>query len=341
MWRKLILSALLLTGIGIGIAVPVAANAREPLPQPSPLPTSLWTRAFDLADERIDQSSGLFASRVNPGVVWTFNDREGPLRLFAVGPDGRTRAVLTAGNVTAIDPEAMGGMSAPDGTAYLYVGDTGGNATPRSEVVVYRLVEPTRLADASVKATGYRLTYPDGAHDAETLLVDPRTAELYVVTKSPKGGAVYRAPAELSETGPNPMTLVRTLPYVVSDGVMAASGHMILRSYNKARVWDAVNGNETMLLNLPQQKQGEGVALTPDGKSLLISSEGVKSPVWRMNLPTALVPQQPRLRDVSDSAPEADARSMPSMPVTLGLGMAVVVLTAALIFVVRAENRRV
>ncbi|MFC0864174.1 hypothetical protein ACFHYQ_17910 [Sphaerimonospora cavernae] len=340
MWPKLIISGLLLAGVTM--MAPTDAAAREPAPQPSAVPSSAWKRAFVFADQRIDESSGLAASRVNPGVVWTFNDTEGPIRLFAVGADGRTRAVVTLVGVKGVDPEAMAAVVGADGTDYLYVGDIGGNATPRSTVVIYRIAEPTKLADMSVKATAYRLTYPDGAHDAEALLVDPRTRQLYVVTKSPKGGNVYRAPEELSETGTNTLTLVRNLPYVVSDGLITPNGAMILRSYNKARVWDSPGGDLTWVMDLPKQKQGEGIAITPDGKTLLISSEGVSSPVWQMELPAALGPQEVApANEATGAAPASEAGSAltPDRLWALIGGVALLVLTASLIIVVRAENR--
>ena len=55
-----------------------------------------------LRDPRIVEASGLAVSRRHPGVLWTHNDSGDPARLFAVGADGRTRAVLTlAGPCTA------------------------------------------------------------------------------------------------------------------------------------------------------------------------------------------------------------------------------------------------
>jgi hypothetical protein len=90
---------------------------------------------------------------------------------------------------------------------YLYVGDLGDNNSVRSEIVVYRIPEPTSLDDKSSKARPQvsqaaeviRLRYPDGSHDAEALLVHPSSGDLYIVNKvtfaSP---SVYKAAAPLS-----------------------------------------------------------------------------------------------------------------------------------------------
>ena len=79
------------------------------------------------------------------------------------------------------------------GKSYLYIGDIGDNNGTRSEVVVYRVAEPT-LTTASAKLTkkrpeatesaeAIRLRYPDGKYDAETLLVHPASGNIYIVTK--------------------------------------------------------------------------------------------------------------------------------------------------------------
>ena len=68
------------------------------------------------------------------------------------------------------------------GVSYLYVGDIGDNATARDRVDVYRVAEPD-IRGASpttpVSLSGvehFTLRYPDRAHNAETLLVDPLPA---------------------------------------------------------------------------------------------------------------------------------------------------------------------
>ena len=45
-------------------------------------------------------------------------------------------------------------------------------------------MEPEVLRSGPLVADVFPFKYPDGAHDAEALLIDPRTAEAYVVTKS-------------------------------------------------------------------------------------------------------------------------------------------------------------
>ena len=77
-----------------------------------------------------------------------------------------------------------------DGT--IYIADIGDNKANRDMIEIYTIQEPESLEDNdSVKYHRFDFTYPDGPHDAETLLIEPGTNQLYIVTKATKGtGAI-------------------------------------------------------------------------------------------------------------------------------------------------------
>jgi hypothetical protein len=73
---------------------------------------------------------------------------------------------------------------------YLYLADTGDNDLSRAEIVVLRIEEPAvDLAMDDVLLDGIAsdeliLEYDDGAsHDAEALVIEPDTGDLYLITK--------------------------------------------------------------------------------------------------------------------------------------------------------------
>ena len=84
----------------------------------------------------------------------------------------------------------------------LYIGDIGDNLAQRPEIAVYRMPETSTVAE---KIT---LRYPDGPHDAEALLVDPRDGTIVIVTKNfsgPAGVYVGRGAAPRGHVeGPGP-----------------------------------------------------------------------------------------------------------------------------------------
>jgi hypothetical protein len=242
-----------------------------------------------LQDPRIVESSGLVLSRRHPGVVWTHNDSGDQARLFAVGSDGRTRAVLTLAGVAARDWEAVAAGRDDRGRPALFAGDIGDNNGVWPEVAVYRVTEPAALRDATVPAVRYRLRYADGPHNAEALLIDPRGNRLYVATKAEAGGGLYRAPARLDPAGINVLRRIARVPPVVTDGAFLPNGRgFVLRDYQQAHVY-AGPGRRAGSFDLPLQFQGESLAVTADGRSLLVGSEGPDSEVWRVPLPAPVL----------------------------------------------------
>ena len=180
--------------------------------------------AVRLEDQRIFESSGLALSRRHQAVLWTHNDSGGEPALYAVGSDGRTLATLTLAGAEARDWEAMAAGRDDRGRPALFVGDIGDNNGVWPEVAVYRVAEPAELRDATVPAARYRLRYADGPHDAEALLVDPRSNRLYVATKEVAGGGLYRAPARLRTGQVNVLRRVARVPPVVTDGAWLPDG---------------------------------------------------------------------------------------------------------------------
>ena len=170
----------------------------------------------------------------------------------------------------------------------LWLAHTGDNDLHRRTVALHRLT-----LDGDVRL--YRLTYPDGPHDAEALLLD-RAGVPHVVTKEVGTGRVYRSIGVLAEPGPTPLELVTTVrleptdtpggpvgrvgSMLVTGGAVSADGEVVaLRTYTDAYLFRAPGGDIPTALAtsparipLPNEPQGEALALAPDG-TLLSASE--------------------------------------------------------------------
>jgi hypothetical protein len=256
-----------------------------------------------IGDPRVLESSGLAASRRHPGVLWTHNDSGDAARLFAIGRDGRVLATLRLAGVEARDWEALAMGRDDRGRPALFVGDIGDNLGVWPSVTVYRVAEPARLRDTTVRAERYRLRYPDGPRDAEALLVDPRGNRLYVASKDEAGGSLYQAPATLRGDRVNVLRRVRRVPAVVTDGAFSPDGRLlVLRDYGAAHVATA-SGRRLATVELPLQPQGESIAFAADGASLLAGSEGAGSEVWRVPLPAAALPAVTTTRPPAAAGP--------------------------------------
>ena len=260
--------------------------------------------AVRLEDPRILESSGLALSRRHEAVLWTHNDSDDGPRLYAVGPDGRTLATLTLGGAEARDWEGMAAGRDDRGRPALFVGDIGDNNGVWPEIAVYQVTEPATLRDATTPAVRYRLRYADGPHDAEALLVDPRSNRLYVASKDAAGGSLYRAPARLRTDQVNVLRRVARVPPVVTDGAFLPDGRgFVLRDYQGAFLYRAP-GRRAGAFELPLQFQGESITATADGTSVLAGSEGPASEVWRVPLPADLLAKvTPATQAPSGAAP--------------------------------------
>jgi len=287
-----------LVGVLAALAVLTAAQVAGAAPADGPERKKL----FAFADGRITESSGLAASAIHNGVVYTHNDSGGGPAIYAVGPDGRTRAVLTLRGAGARDWEALAPGSDGNGRPVLWVGDIGDNGNGWwKEIRVYRVREPRTLRDADVPWTRYRLRYDDGGRDAEALLADPRTGRLYVVSKEASGAGVYAAPRELRADAVNVLQRVADAPSRVTDGAFLPDGErVVLRGYFSATVHDR-RWREVGTLPVPLQQQGESLAATRDGLAVLVGSEGEGADVWQVP-----VLQKTRADASPSSAPSAD-----------------------------------
>lgn len=306
------------------------------------------TELCRFADPRIDESSGVAASSRSDAFFFTHNDSGDSPRFFAVDRLGATVGVFDVEGARADDWEDMG-RGRNEGRPVLFFADIGDNFRRRASVVVYEVLEPRVRGDATVKVLRrHELRYEDGPHDAETLLVHPRDGRIYVVTKERTGtAAVYGAEqgrltrvAEVRLDG-----LVRragAYARAVTAGEIRGDGRkVVLRTPFEAFEWtvdtDVVEAfaGEPHRIPLPETKQGEGIAYTREGSSLVTTTEGVGAPVHVLEgtegaSPNWLRPAEPH---------EPPTRAFPTSLETLLLLLAASV-SVSYVLVLRGRRRR-
>jgi hypothetical protein len=265
-----------------------------------------------MTDEDVFESSGL----VDAGrVVYTTNDSGDDAVIYGFDP-GTGRLVSRTTYAPEVDDvEAL----APGRHGVVWAGDIGDNPGRRKSIDVYRVV-PARGSHER-PARRYTFTYPDGPHDAETLLVQPRTGRLFVVSKSVFGGAVYAAPVRPRAGGrPNRLKTFARVDGLVTDGTFLPDGRrVVLRTYGTATVYTFPAFAPIGTVRLPQQRQGEGISVSRTGR-VLVSSEGPRSDVLEVSLPPALTapgatPSGAPVDPAEHPLPPTDAR-----PVTRTVG---------------------
>ncbi|HEY8378244.1 MAG TPA: hypothetical protein VIK91_17230, partial [Nannocystis sp.] len=253
-------------------------------------------KAAFVNDPEITETSGLIASRTQPGVFWLHNDSGDLPRVFAVDAAGATLGVFHLVGADAIDWEDMSSGPGPSPGEWLYLGDIGDNLEQRPTITVYRVPEPDAHAarGGTVDVTGVEaieLAYPDAPHNAETLLVDPQSGDLLIIIKDDPT-RIFQLPGPIAAGGP--YLLEEVLPVdipmtVATGGDVAPLGDFIaVRNYALAFLWlrppgttlaEAFAGSPCAI-PLAVETLAEALTVAPDGRGYYTLGEGVGRPLW-------------------------------------------------------------
>ncbi len=245
--------------------------------------------------------SGVVASRQNPGVLWVHNDSGGDNAIYALDLHGRLLGIYRLAGSRNRDWEDIAIGPGTDSLSWVvYVGDIGDNSRTRATKIIYRVPEPhVDTTQVTVDTTLYDVdrivfAYPDGVHNAETLMVDPKTADIYVANKS-SITTLYRVPRD-AQFSPTPTLRVDTLEVVahllfgtaVAGDIDVESREMLIKNYSRVFGWsrgDTQTWAEALSVRYhfwPYRKepQGEAICWTADGKGYLTISEGVHPKIY-------------------------------------------------------------
>lgn len=267
----------------------------------------------EITDTRLTEISGMTASALHPNVMWVHNDSGDVARLYALNiTTCEVVAELTLRNVEARDFEGIARGVDRKGRAVLWVGDIGDNLDSWESVAIYRVREPAKLNSRTIRSVEYRFTYEDRPHNAETILADPNSPQLWIVTKQLASGSIYKLPERLSKSSINIAARVGRVGGLVTDGSMHPNGSgFVLRDYFDAHVYGGLPPGELLeTFALPAQIQGEAIALTADGESLVIASEKdtrlIQVNLPELDQPDDLPPSDPQPSDPQRSDPQID-----------------------------------
>lgn len=260
-----------------------------------------------VSDNEISEASGIAASLRQKDAIWLHNDSGDSARLFLVGLDGKTRAVVSLNVERPLDWEDMCSFEA-DGEKWLLIGDTGDNQRVRS--LSARACELLLIKEPEFKSgqgsppivktdvvSRIEFQFPDGPEDCESLAVDTQTKEILLLTKcAPHKCQLFRLPFS-TKSGQQklmaePVTSL-AVPFATSMDVSADnqslvivnmfSGALIRREKDES--WNSACQKPITVLTLPAQPQCETVCFESTGASVLVNSERSQQPLWRIRLP--------------------------------------------------------
>ncbi len=225
-----------------------------------------------IADDEIDEISGIAVSRQHSGWLWVHNDSGDQARVFAMRTDGDEGGAFRLAGVDVNDIEDIALTS----DNRLVIGDIGNNKRKRSTVQILLADEPDpgsgggTISDVEVVT----LAYPGDPHDAEALLVD-QDDTIYILTKGATS-TLFRADleagtlSEIATIDPSRWRLDDRTQVTGAD--VTTDGKVLVRMYDHILVWNLDSGG------LPSTFDGTACRVAPaaesQGESLGASTRG-------------------------------------------------------------------
>lgn len=272
-------------------------------------PSFVRAQSIVLQAPELNESSGI--AQIGQQ-LWSHNDSGDGPRFFVFQKSGELLGKVEIEGAKAFDWEDMCSFTR-HGKQYVAVGDVGDNPSGRKDVQIYAIEIPEELSAANSRfeknwtlsvTAEFRVTYPGGAVDCETLAYDPLTESFVLASKELFRCRIFSVPAARLDGRQNAEAhLIGTvvLPLVSGGDISPDGSRLVLTTYGPgalvnrrltsgseqqpATTWLIDGEGAVKMLELPARKQGESVCFSNDGQKLWLTSEHVPTPLIEVKVP--------------------------------------------------------
>lgn len=233
---------------------------------------------YSMPSHFVNEASGLVPSKNINGYLWTHEDSGSPSHLYLLSYNAEQLHTVPLNGAENIDWEDIASGPGPNESLhYLYIGDIGNNfGRSNRNLTIYRIPEITSLQQSFSAENLEKITfnYPDEPKDAETLLLDPLTKDLFIISKELNNSRIYRLPypqsthetMEAEYMGNIPGVIVATAGDIAFDGA-----EIVIRNYGAIFYWTRKKGESVADVlkrkadrTLPYQIEQQGEAICFD-----------------------------------------------------------------------------
>jgi hypothetical protein len=227
-----------------------------------------------LNNNKLKEISGGAASIQNPGFFWLHNDSGNSPELYLVNEDLKivTTCALPVENR---DWEDMAvGPGPKPGLKYIYLAEIGDNESRFPVKYIYRFEEPKwdsislNITVSKIDTISFRL---EGRNkDTETLLVDPASKDLYVISKRDDPVWLYVLKYPYPTDTLAEAKKVFSLPFtqIVSGDISPDGKKILLKNYEHVYYWE--NSGDLSIPQLLKAKPFEiPYDLEPQGETIM------------------------------------------------------------------------
>ena len=223
----------------------------------------------------IDEVSGIADSKLNPGFLWAQQDGGNQAELFLISYNGNVQKKMHIKSAQNRDWEDMAlGAGPVAGVNYIYIAETGDNNASYTNYSIYRFEEPSITTDTVSIFDKINFQYPDGAHDAEAILLDGNTKDIYIITKRDVKSKIYKLPYPQSTSSTSVAVEAGELSI---NGITAAAlssdgTEILLKTYTDVYYWKRKN-NESIIAALKRDAITSGYVTEPQGEAICFKND--------------------------------------------------------------------
>jgi hypothetical protein len=237
-----------------------------------------------ISNSELEEISGLAFSHIHPNVIYVHVDSGGESAVFLLDSLGNELGKITLEDTKNRDWEDIAVGPGPDGKSTVFVAEIGDNLAAYKKIRIFYFSEPNQLEKkSSVKPKEIELTYPGGARDAETLMVDPISGDLFIVSKRDEKNTLYCVPKGAFSSGSGVLEELHQFDFSSSVGgdISQDGSQILIKNYFAVYYWERKSGEsvETALKRTPSklpyvpEPQGEAIGFNPSGTAYFTISE--------------------------------------------------------------------
>jgi hypothetical protein len=261
----------------------------EPIIKEEQLPSfNANPQEFVTSQGKTDEASGMVASRNTPNSLWIIEDSNNMPGLHLIGNDGTYKRFISfPGKNRDWEDLAIGPGPEAD-LNYIYLPDIGDNFDKYGSYQIYRFPEPTANQTDIKNFDTFTFTYPGNkSYNAETLMIDPKTKDLYIITKNEANVKVFRLKYPQVTLVSTEAEYMGDIPYggLITAGDISPKGdEILLKNYFAVYYWK-IKKDETIYSTLKRlrdigapyfaENQGESICWDNNAKGYYTISEKV------------------------------------------------------------------
>jgi len=281
-------------------------------------PDEALTMLGTLRSKKISESSGLATSHFLQDAFWTINDSGHGTNVYLFGNRGQTLAQCELKKTKNRDWEAMSSFQR-NGKHYLMVADVGDNVARRQRCQLYIFEEPKfeprkkKSFSKKLKNRCFDFRFDDGPRNCEAVASTPDGESVFLIEKIFLETAIRRQPGiyqlklnldevdneEEKEEALLVAKRIASFPFrgVTGMSISPDGKRLAIRNYLSAHLFERVlaagempsweqvfNNSKPKTLPMPLQVQGEAICFTNDNEYLIVTSETVRQPIWKVRI---------------------------------------------------------